>query len=138
MIIADLIKMCSFEQVNKKILLHYGDKDNCKFQQLFYELKRKAQLPIKEENLAIIIKAFQETEDDSIHINTFDEDDATLYFDVSGFVEGEEMLYSIASSHYEDFLAFTIHKETTEKFSPETILAHALYEITAYGFEKDN
>ena len=31
----------------------------------------------------------------------FHEDDATLYYDVSGLVEGEKMLYSIASSPYE-------------------------------------
>lgn len=67
----------------------------------------------------------------------FHEDDATLYYDVSGFVEGKAMLYSIASSPYEDFLSYSIDKRTAEKFSPETILAHALYEVTAFGFEKN-
>ena len=136
MLIADLIKSGCFEDVNKKILLHYGDKDNDKFRHLFAELKRKSLLPIKMEPLTIFITACRETDDDSIAVADFDEDDAGLYFDVSGYIEGEEILYSIASSPYGEFLGYNVDNETIKKFSPETILAHTIYEITAFGFDK--
>ena len=137
MTIADLIRTCDFDLVQKKITLHYGDKDIEKFRKLYTQLKIKCSSLQKENALTIIIDAWRETEDDSVHVEDFHEDDATLYYDVSGFVEGEEMLYSIASSPYEDFLSYSIDKRTEEKFSPETILAHALYEVTAFGFEKN-
>ncbi len=137
MIIAELIKNCSFEQVNQKILLHYGDKDNQKFRQLFGELKKMSSLPIKRENLTIFIKVSLETDEDSIPVKDFNEDDVGLYFDVCGYIDGEEMIYSIAASPYEEFLGYAVNDNTMRKFSPETILAHAIYEITAYGFEKN-
>lgn len=137
MTIADLIRTCDFDLVQKKITLHYGDKDIEKFRKLYTELKLKCSSPQKAETLTIIIEAWRETEDDSVYVEDFHEDDATLYYDVSVFVEGEEMLYSIASSPYEDFLSYSIDKRTAEKFSPETIPAHALYEVTAFGFEKN-
>ena len=136
MTIADLIRTCDFDLVQKKIILHYGDKDVEKFRKLYTKLKLKCSLPQKEGTLTIIIDAWRETEDDCVYVEDFDEDDAALYYDVSGFVEGEKMLYSIASSSYEDFLSYVIDKEIAEKFSTETILAHALYEVTGYGFEK--
>ncbi len=136
MTIANLIRNCSFEQVNEKILLHYGNKDNEKFRQLFNQLKKKSALPIKADSLTILIKVYHETEDDSIYVAEFDEDDVTLYYDVSGFMEDEEMLYSIASSGYDEFLTYEVAEETLKNFSPESIIAHCLYEITAYGFEK--
>ncbi len=137
MTIADLIRTCDFDLVQKKITLHYGDKDIEKFRKLYTELKLKCSPLQKAEALTIIIGAWRETEDDSVYVEDFHEDDATLYYDVSGFVEGGEMLYSIVSSPYEDFLSYSIDKRTAEKFSPETILAHALYEVTAFGFEKN-
>lgn len=136
MTIADLIRTCDFDLVQKKITLHYGDKDIEKFRKLYIELK-KCSSPQKAETLTIIIEAWRDTEEDSLHVEDFHEDDATLYYDVSGLVEGEKMLYSIASSPYEDFLSYSIDERTAEKFSPETILAHALYEVTAFGFEKN-
>ena len=117
MTIADLIRACDFDLVQKKITLHYGDKDIEKFRKLYTELKLKCSSPQKAEALTIIIGAWRETEDDSVHVEDFHEDDATLYYDVSGFVEGEAMLYSIASSPYEDFLSYSIDKRTAEKFN---------------------
>lgn len=115
MTIADLIRTCDFDSVQKKITLHYGDKDIEKFRKLYTELK-KCSSPQKAEALTIIIGAWRETEDDSVYVEDFHEDDATLYYDVSGFVEGEEMLYSIASSPYEDFLSYSIDKRTAGNF----------------------
>lgn len=137
MTIADLMKNCTFERVNKKILLHYGNKDNEKFQQLFKDLKKKSTSTIQSNPLTIFIKVFLETEEDSIYVAEFDEDDATLYYDVCGYIDGEEMIYSIALSDYGEFLTYEVDKTTLEKFSTESILAHCLYEITAYGFEKN-
>lgn len=137
MLVSDLIKSCCFEDVNAKILLHYGEKDNDKFRQLFDELKKMSSLPIKKENLTIFIKVFLETDEDSIPITYFNEDDVGLYFDVCGYIDGEEMIYSIASSPYDEFLGYSVDDDTMSKFTPETILAHAIYEITAYGFDKN-
>ena len=65
----------------------------------------------------------------------FSENDTLLWFDVSGFINGDDEIYSIASSGYSEFLLYNISEETLEKFSYETILAHCFYEVTFYGFE---
>lgn len=136
MLISDLIKSIEFSDVEKKIILHYGTAEIQEYKNLFLLLKEKSALPQIRGNLTIFIKTFIETDDDSIFITEFDQNDPTLHFDVSGYAEGEDIVYSIASSDYDEFLTYAVDEETLAKFSHENILAHCLYEITAYGFEK--
>lgn len=44
------------------------------------------------------------------------------------------MLYFIASSPHEEFIQYIIDEDTLIKYIPESILAHALWELTCYGF----
>lgn len=134
--ICDLIKSLKFDSVKVKIQLHYGQKDIDKYEKLFSALKKKQIPDTVSGDLTIFIKTFAETEDDSIFITEFDENDPRLHFDVCGYMDSEDIVYSIAASDYEEFLTYQIDEDTSEKFSPENILAHCLYEITAYGFEK--
>lgn len=68
-------------------------------------------------------------------VDVFDDSDKDIYFDVSGFEKETEVLYSISSLSYDEFLQYSIEENTLEKFAPESILAHALWEITSFGFE---
>ncbi len=136
MLIAELIGNLDFETVKAKIHLHYGEKEIDDYKKLFLLLKEKSALPQTTGDLTIFIESFIETDDDSIFVTEFDENDPTLYFDVCGYMEGEDIVYSIASSDYDEFLTYAVDEETLAKFSPDNILAHCLYEITAYGFEK--
>ncbi|MBQ8613170.1 MAG: hypothetical protein IJ416_03000 [Ruminiclostridium sp.] len=136
MLISDIIRNCTFELVNQKILLHYGEKEIEDYRKLFLLLKEKSALPQTKGDLTIFIETSIETDDDSIYVSDFDENDPTLHFDVCGHREGEDIVYSITSSGYDEFLTYAVDEETLAKFSSENILAHCLYEITTYGFEK--
>ncbi len=136
MLIAELIKNCTFELVNQKILLHYGEKEIEDYRKLFLLLKEKFALPQTTGDLTIFIKTFIETDDDSIYVSDFDENNPELFFDVCGHYDGDDLVYSIAASDYDEFLTYAVDEETLAKFLSENILAHCLYEITAYGFEK--
>lgn len=134
--IMDLLKLCSYENVERKIVLYYGDNELEEYRKLYQDLKNRIVKKHLRKNLYICITVRQ-TNDDGTDpaIDLFDENDTSIYFDVSGLEIGNEMLYSIASSSYEEFLQYLIEENTLEKFSYETILAHALWEITSYGFE---
>lgn len=139
MTISNLLKLCSYKDVEKKLKLHYSDVDTEKFSRLYLHLTEMAiKKPInKELYLCITVRRMQNDGKDSA-VDEFDEGDKDIYFDVSGFEKGTEILYSISSLSYEEFLQYSIDKDTLEKFTPESILAHALWEITSYGFEDRN
>ena len=136
MLIADLIGTLDFQAVKEKILLHYGEKEIIDYEKLFLLLKEKSASPQATGDVTIFIKAFIETDDNSIPISQFDENDPTLHFDVCGCKAGEDIVCSIASSDYDEFITYAVDEETLTKFSPANIIAHCLYEITAYGFKK--
>jgi len=136
MLVSDLIRRCTFERIKEKIVLHYGENELEKYERLFNLLRKKSENEIEPDSLTIFIKAFRETDDDSIYVADFDENNPELNFDVCGFIDGEDVLYSIASADYDEFLRYKIDNKTLEKFTDENILAHCLYEVTAYGFEK--
>lgn len=139
MTISNLLKLCSYQDVEKELKLHYSYVDTKKFSKLYLHLtKMSVKKPINK-NLYLCITA-RRIQNDGIDpaVDVFDEGDKDIYFDVSGFEKGTEILYSVSSLSYEEFLQYSIDEETLEKFTPESILAHALWEITSYGFEDKN
>ncbi len=132
--IADLLHQCSFEDVERKIRLHYGARELDKYRTLYENLCRTTST-VSENELYIFITVFMEDEEEDIRVDEFDEDDDELTFDVSAFSPEKETVYSIASAPWEEFLQFGVSPVTLRSFSPESILAHCLYELSCYGFE---
>lgn len=135
MTIAEILMKCGFEKIKEKLILHYGENDINKYEQLYKTLLQKIKSDLEKSDFYIYITAYYETEYDSIKIENFSENDAKLNFDISGYESGNNIIYSISSAEYDEFLTYNIDQYTLKKFSYETILAHCFYEITAYGFE---
>lgn len=135
MTISDILVKCGFEKIKEKLILHYGNNDIDKYEQLYNTLLQKIKSDLKKSDFYIYITAYNETEYDNIKIENFSENDAKLNFDISGYETGDNTVYSISSAEYDEFLTYNIDRSTLEKFSIENILAHCFYEITAYGFE---
>ena len=128
-----MIKICNFEEVEKKIILHYGEYEIDKYKSLYYQLSNI--IPKINCKTTIHINAFLETEDDSIYINKYLEDDNSLNFDVIACnIDEPDVVYSIAADSFSDFLGYSIDNELFTQMSPATILAHCLYELTSYSF----
>ena len=135
--IIDIIKNCPYKKIEDKIKMHYGTKELKDYKKLYYRLKSMNIDTTHSGDLYVYIIAYKESEDDEdIKIDDFDENDTSLYYDVSGYTMPQKKVYSISSSYYSDFLQYKIDEETLKKFSPETILAHCFWEITAYGFDE--
>lgn len=133
--VSDLLSVTSYESVEEKIKLHYGDKFLCEFRDLYRKL-REMDPDLKAENdLYIYIRTFSENDGEYIPEYTFDENDASLEYDVCAYEKGGDTVYSIAASSYSDFIRYYVDNETLDKFCAASILAHCLWEITAYGFE---
>lgn len=135
MIVKDLLIKSSYKKIESKIKLHYGENELPSYKKLYFKLLNLKIDSVLDTDLYIFINAYKETEDEDILVEIFNEDDTTLYFDVSGYELNESMIYSIAASSYSDFLQYKIDEKTLGKFSYESILAHCFYEVTAYGFE---
>ena len=140
MTILDLIKKCPFSDVEKKIKYHYDDYDEVKaekFRKLYLDLSNMTIKNVIDGEWYLYIAAFRVEEDADYVVNVFDENDKELYFDVSVYQKGDDLLYSIASSPHEEFLQYIIAEDTLKKYTPESILAHALWELTWYGYEDE-
>ena len=88
----------------------------------------------KEWYLGITVRRMTEDGTDPA-VEVFEEKDNNIYFDVSGFEKDSDMLYSVSSLPYEELIQYSIDEDTCDKFKPESILAHVLWEITSYGLE---
>ncbi len=133
--IADLVQRVSFSAVCEKLRLHYGEKELPQYEELYFMLGPKAVSCAHNSNFTIYINAFRVGNVDDELLDDFDENDPSLDFDVSAYVENDETVYSIAGHSYDEFLGCRVDRNTLKKFSPENILAHCLYEVTFYGFE---
>lgn len=137
MTISELIKLCSYQDVEKELKSHYLDVDTKEFRELYLTLERMTikRTANKELFLCITARRIQDDGKDPA-VDTFDEYDKDIYFDVSGYEKENEVLYSLSALSYEEFLQYSVDEDTLQKFSYESILAHALWEVTSYGFIK--
>ena len=136
MTILNLFNLCSYQDVERELLTHYSDVDTDNFRRLYLNLNKMKIKKVIDKELYICITV-RRIQDDGLDLvlDEFDEFDKDIYFDVSGFEKGNDILYSISSLSYEEFLQYKIDEKTLERFSPEAILAHTLWEITSFGFE---
>lgn len=132
--LSDLVQECTFADVEQKIRIHYGVRELDKYRRL-YEALCTAVPEIPEKTMLVQINAFVEDEEEDVRAEEFDEDDNELMFDVSAYVPDEETVYSIASATYGEFLGLGVAPYVLRDYSPASILAHCLYELSAYGFE---
>ncbi|MBR6618361.1 MAG: hypothetical protein IKL00_10895 [Oscillospiraceae bacterium] len=132
--LSDLVQKCTFADVEQKIRIHYGARELDKYRRL-YEALGAATPEISEKTMFVQINAFMEDEEEDVRAEEFDEDDSELMFDVSAYNPDEETVYSIASATYGEFLGLGVAPYVLRDYSPASILAHCLYELSAYGFE---
>ncbi len=134
--ILDLLRSCPFEDVEKELQLHYNNVDTEKFYKLYRKLNAMTvKEPLEKEwYLGITVRRMSEDGTDPA-VDVSDEKDMDIYYDVSGYEKGGEILYAIGTLPYEEFIQYHIDGNTLKKFLPESILAHALWEITSLGFE---
>lgn len=134
--IKDLLCNTSFDEVARQIELHYGNKHTEKFRELYNRLKNSDSQYQYNENFSIIIQAFRENDNgESEYTESFDENDTSLYFDVSAINDNDDFLYSIIGTDKYEFTEYDISPETLKLFSPPAILAHCLWEITFLSFD---
>lgn len=134
--IKDILSVTDFEEVAGHIELHYGNKHNEKFRKLYNRLKNSDSQYQCNENFSIIIQAFRENEQGEYeYTESFDENDTSLYFDVSAINDNDDFLYSIAGVDKSEFPEYNISQDTLKNFSYPAILAHCLWEITCFSFE---
>ncbi len=134
--IKDILSGTDFEEVARHITLHYGNRHIEKFHELYDRLKNTDNNCPDSENFSIIINAFRTNEEDEPEfVESFNEDDTELYFDVSGISDKDNFLYSIVSIDKSEFPEYNVSPDTLEHFSYPAILAHCLWEITFFSFE---
>ena len=138
MTVLDLLRLCSYQEIENVLKRHYSDVNTEEFSKLYSSLcEMTDKNTITEElYLCIIVRKIQDDGSELV-ADVFEENDKDIYFDVSGYEKGDEILHSIVALTYEEFLQYHIDKDTLEKFTPASILAHSLWEITSFGFEDE-
>lgn len=132
--IRELLQTTKDREILDAIRMHYGDEDSIQYKKLIDRLRRM-KFEKSKENLTVFIKVYKEIENEEIFLaEGFDQPDSELIFDVSAY-DGKDIVYSIASISFNDFLNLYVDSETMDRLPSSHILAHCLYEITSYSFE---
>lgn len=132
--IKNLVDTTDIQAVMDMIRLHYGDKDIVLFEQLYADLK--AMEPNENpDHVTVFIVAVRPGEEEDECLDIFNELDPSIDFDVSAIQAGDDIIYSIASSSYRDYLGYFVDAKTLNTMSAASILAHSLWEITSYSFD---
>lgn len=135
--VKQLIMNTSFDDVMKVISIHCGSEEKVQQRELYEKLKIMEAAP-NIGHFTIYVNAFlcsDNDENEEIRLTVFDEYDSNLYFDVSAFEENDEYAYSITATPYKELLGYEISDETISLFSDASILAHVLWESTAYSYK---
>ena len=132
--IRELLQITKDREILDAIRLYYGDEDSIQYKKLIDRLRRM-KFKKSKENLTVFIKVYKEIENEEIFLaEGVGQPDNELIFDVSAY-DGKDIVYSIASISFNDFLNLYVDSETMDKLPYSHILAHCLYEITSYSFE---
>ncbi|MFJ6209216.1 DUF6557 family protein [Lysinibacillus sp. NPDC092081] len=133
----DLVLLTPFDKVWEKIVLHYPNRIEENFRVL-YEKLHIIDLKDNYSNLFIYINAFENDENDEndepVFQSSFDENNKSLYFDVSGR-DDDHIGYSLVGNSFNEWLNFYIDSDTLDSMSVESILAHCLWEMTYFGYD---
>ena len=134
MIIYDLIQRASIDDVLKSINFYYGTKHTSEIKDFLINLK-DMKLQVCTQVLTITINAYKEVDDEIEYLDTFNENDSDIIYDVTAYSDDSDEPYSIEASKPEDFLNYKISTETEKKYSETAILAHCLWDVTAFLFD---
>ena len=134
--IRELLKITDFNDIANQLKKHYDDIDIEKIHSLYLKLKNNSDF-VQCENYSITINAYSVKNDneDPILLTDFDENDNTLFFDVSAIKGNEDIVYSISAVNKIEFLDYDVSQSTLMNFSNAAILAHCLWEITCYSYD---
>lgn len=135
MIIYDLIQRSSIEDVINLMKFYYGTKHINEIKDYLINLKNM-KLQECTLNLSITINAYKEVDDEIEYLDSFDENDPNVIYDVIACDNNSDEPYSIEASKGEDFLNYIISAETEKKYSETAILAHCLWDVTAFLFNE--
>lgn len=135
MIIYDLIQRASIDDVINSIIFYYGNKHTNKIKDLLITLK-DMKLKVCNQILTITINAYKEIDDEVEYLDSFNENDSDIIYDVIAYADDSDEPYSIEASKPEDFLNYKISTETENSFSETAILAHCLWDVTAFLFNE--
>ncbi len=133
MIIYDLIQRASIDDVINSIIFYYGNKHTNEIKDLLITLK-DMELQVCNQILTITINAYKEIDDEVEYLDSFNENDSDIIYDVIAYADDSDEPYSIEASKPEDFLNYKISTETENSFSETAILAHCLWDLTAFLF----
>ena len=133
MIIYDLIQRASADDVLNSIKFYYGAKHITEIKDFLIQLK-DMELQACRHILTITINAYKEVDDEVEYLDDFNENDPDIIYDVTAYADDSDEPYSIEASKPEDFLNYKISTETENSFSETAILAHCLWDLTAFLF----
>ncbi|MCL1873734.1 MAG: hypothetical protein FWF85_06425 [Clostridiales bacterium] len=136
----NLLHATDFEAVFICLSQHYGEDHRLRYQELYQELLELSPGE-NDNNLTVSIRAFRPEDDDleswgePVYLENFTEEEEGLCFEVSGRGDDFDGYCCLSGAEPEEYLAYFVDKETAKKFSPESILAHVLWEMNWYNFE---
>lgn len=132
--IYDLIQKVSYDDVICKVKLFYGSECLEIIKYLLIQLTRMKPQDTSQV-LTIFINAYVETDDEIEPVDEFDENDKNIIYDIIAYSDTDEEPYSIEAVEKELFLNFRISDETLSRFSDASILAHCLWDVSAFSFD---
>lgn len=135
MIIYDLIQRTSIDDVINLIKFYYGTKHINEIKDFFITIKNM-ELQECRLVLTITINAYKEIDDEIEYQDVFNENDPDIIYDVIAYADDSDEPYSIEASEPEEFLNYKISIETEKKYSETAILAHCLWDVTAFLFNE--
>lgn len=133
--IYDLIQKVSYDDVICKVKLFYGSECLEEIECLLIQLMRMEPQETSKV-LTIFINAYVETDDEIESVDEFDENDKNVIYDIIAYSDTDEEPYSIEAVEKELFLNFRISDETLSRFSDSSILAHCLWDVSAFSLVK--
>lgn len=137
MTLRELLPAAPLPQVLAALKRHYEDVPADKVERLYRKLETLP--PAADTELEAYISVFRDAGEDVTAVTgAFDEDDGSLCCDVSARGAEEGRVYSIAGLNCRALLALGISEDTLRSFTPANIVAHCLWEATAYGWDPDD
>jgi len=144
--VKDLITQIDYADVQKSIERYYGSEKNEQLKKL-YELLIDLQPAENKDGLTLYIWTYELYDHYGLRysrrIDDYNEveDDykpEDLRFDVYGLEDSydDDLVYSIRSAGYKNFLAYYVAETTAGRFTKESLLAHFLWELGRDGFDE--
>jgi len=127
MILKDLIKSVNNDKVWEVLNREYNHKEGAyeAYKKVIEELKSLKPKLSKPEVTLVVAKVKDGIEPDK------------LIFDVFGIKEGDEEHYGLVMVPWEEWLGLNVLTKSVEKYGAAEVVAHALYEMTFFGYSAE-